>query len=123
MPFVSDDLLNDICMSNDIIDYASSFMTIKKNGKNYMACCPFHNEKTPSFSINRDKQLFHCFGCGASGNFVQLVMRLEGLDWYDAVEVIYFLFHQDYMQYMLHDILRLTMYCVLGLYYHRHHNS
>ena len=86
MPFVSDDLLNDICMSNDIIDYASSFMTIKKNGKNYMACCPFHNEKTPSFSINRDKQLFHCFGCGASGNFVQLVMRLEGLDWYDAVE-------------------------------------
>lgn len=86
MPFVSDDLLNDICMSNDIIDYASSFMTIKKNGKNYMACCPFHHEKTPSFSINRDKQLFHCFGCGASGNFVQLVMRLEGLDWYDAVE-------------------------------------
>ena len=50
-----------------------------------MACCPFHNEKTPSYSIDRDKQLFHCFGCGASGNFVQLVMRLEGLDYKDAV--------------------------------------
>lgn len=86
MAFVSDDLFNEICMSNDIIDYASSFMTIKKNGKNYMACCPFHNEKTPSFSIDRDKQLFHCFGCGASGNFVQLVMRLEALDFKDALQ-------------------------------------
>lgn len=86
MAFVSDDLFNEICMSNDIIDYASSFMTIKKSGKNYMACCPFHNEKTPSFNINRDKQLFHCFGCGASGNFVQLVMRLEGLDYKDALQ-------------------------------------
>ncbi len=85
MAFVSDDLFNDICMANDIIDYASSFMTIKKNGKNYMACCPFHNEKTPSFSIDRDKQLFHCFGCGASGNFVQLVIRLEGLDYNDSL--------------------------------------
>ena len=85
MAFVSDDLFNDICMANDIVDYASSFMTVKKSGKNYMACCPFHNEKTPSFSIDRDKQLFHCFGCGASGNFVQLVMRLEGLDYKDAV--------------------------------------
>ncbi len=86
MAFVSDELFNEICMQNDIIDYASSFMTIKKNGKNYMACCPFHNEKTPSFSINRDQQLFHCFGCGASGNFVQLVMRLEGLDYRDAMK-------------------------------------
>lgn len=86
MAFVSDELFNEICMQNDIIDYASSFMTIKKNGKAYMACCPFHNEKTPSFSIDRDRQLFHCFGCGASGNFVQLVMRLEGLDYRDALK-------------------------------------
>lgn len=86
MAFVSDELFNEICMSNDIIDYASAFITIKKNGKNYMACCPFHNEKTPSFSIDRDKQLFHCFGCGASGNFVQLVMRLENLDYKDALK-------------------------------------
>ncbi len=86
MAFVSDELFNEICMSNDIIDYASAFMTIKKNGKNYMSCCPFHNEKTPSFSIDRDKQLFHCFGCGASGNFVQLVMRLESLDYKDALK-------------------------------------
>lgn len=86
MAFVSDELFNEICMSNDIVDYASAFMTLKKNGKNYMACCPFHNEKTPSFNIDRDKQLFHCFGCGASGNFVQLVMRLEGLDFKDALK-------------------------------------
>ena len=85
MAFVSDELLNEISMANDIVDYASSFMQLKKSGRSYMACCPFHNEKTPSFHINRDKQLFHCFGCGASGNFIQLVMRLEGLDFQDAV--------------------------------------
>lgn len=88
MAYVSDDLFNEICMSNDIIDYASSFMTMKKTGKRYVACCPFHNEKTPSFNIDRDKQLFHCFGCGASGNFVQLVMRLEGLDYKDALQTL-----------------------------------
>lgn len=88
MAFISDDLYNDICMSNDIVDYASSFMTLKKSGKSYTACCPFHNEKTPSFHIDRDKQLFHCFGCGASGNFVQLVMRLEGLDYRDAMQLL-----------------------------------
>lgn len=86
MAFISDELYNEICMSNDIVDYASSFMTLKKSGKSYMACCPFHREKSPSFNIDRDKQLFHCFGCGASGNFVQLVMRLEGLDYADAIK-------------------------------------
>lgn len=86
MAFISDDLFNEICASNDIVDYASSYMTFKKSGRSYMACCPFHHEKTPSFHIDRDKQLFHCFGCGASGNFVQLVMRLEGLDFMDALK-------------------------------------
>ena len=86
MAYISDELFNDICSANNIVDYASSFMTLKKSGRNYMACCPFHNEKTPSFHIDADKQLFHCFGCGASGNFVQLVMRLEGLDFQDAIK-------------------------------------
>lgn len=86
MPFITDDLFNDICAANDIVEYASSFMTLKRSGREYMACCPFHNEKTPSFHIDREKQLFHCFGCGASGNFVQLVMRLEGLGFNDAIK-------------------------------------
>lgn len=88
MPFVSDDLYNEICMANDIVDYASSFLTLKKSGRSYSACCPFHNEKTPSFHIDRDKQLFHCFGCGASGNFVQFVMRMESLDYRDAIRLL-----------------------------------
>lgn len=88
MAFVSDDLYNEICMSNDIVDYASSYLTLKKSGRSYMACCPFHHEKTPSFHIDRDKQLFHCFGCGASGNFVQFVMRMEGLDYRDAIRFL-----------------------------------
>ncbi len=86
MAYISDDLLSEIVAANDIIEYASSFMTLKKSGRQYKACCPFHNEKTPSFGIDRDKQLFHCFGCGASGNFLQLVMRLEGLDFQDAIK-------------------------------------
>lgn len=86
MAYISDELFNEINMANDIVEYASSFMSLKKRGRRYMACCPFHNEKTPSFTIDRDKQLFHCFGCGASGNFVQLVMRLEGLDFQDAIK-------------------------------------
>lgn len=86
MAFVSDELISEISMANDIVDYASSFMQLKKAGKSFMACCPFHHEKTPSFHIDRDKQLFHCFGCGASGNFIQLVMRLEGLDFQDAIK-------------------------------------
>lgn len=88
MPFVSDDLYNEICMANDIVDYASGFMSLKKSGRSYSACCPFHNEKTPSFHIDRDKQLFHCFGCGASGNFVQFVMRMESLDYRDAIRLL-----------------------------------
>lgn len=86
MAFMTDELFSEICTANDIVEYASTFMKLKRSGRGYMACCPFHNEKTPSFSIDREKQLFHCFGCGASGNFVQLVMRLEGLDYRDAMQ-------------------------------------
>ena len=85
MPFVSDELYNDICMANDIVDYASSFLNLKKSGRSYMACCPFHNEKTPSFHIDRDKQLFHCFGCGAHGDVIKFVMMLFNLSFAQAV--------------------------------------
>ena len=63
-------------------------MQLKKSGRDYSGLCPFHHEKTPSFHVSREKQLFHCFGCGASGNLVQFVMRSENLDFVDALKVL-----------------------------------
>ena len=85
---ISDDLISEICSDNDIIDYVSQYVPLKKSGKDYSGLCPFHHEKTPSFHVSQDKQLFHCFGCGASGNLVQFVMRMENLDFVDSLRVL-----------------------------------
>ncbi len=84
----SDDLISDICASSDIVDYVSKYVVLKKSGKDYSGLCPFHNEKTPSFHVSADKQLFHCFGCGASGNVIQFVMRTENVDFVDALKMM-----------------------------------
>ena len=66
-----DDLLN----RSDIVEVVSSRIQLKKAGKNYTACCPFHKEKTPSFSVSPDKQFYYCFGCGAGGNALGFIDR------------------------------------------------
>lgn len=88
MPRYSDELIADIFAANDIIDYVSKYVALTKRGKDYMGLCPFHSEKSPSFHVNADKQLFHCFGCGAGGNLVQFVMRSENLDFVDALRLL-----------------------------------
>ena len=88
MPRIPEEIIREVNDASDIIDYVSRYVTLKKAGKDYMGLCPFHNEKTPSFHVSADKQLFHCFGCGASGNLVQFVMRTENLDFVDAVRVM-----------------------------------
>lgn len=70
----------------DLVDVVSNRIKLKKTGKNYSACCPFHNEKTPSFSVSPDKQFFYCFGCGCSGTAIKFVMDYDGLSFPDAVE-------------------------------------
>ncbi|KPB84262.1 DNA primase [Pseudomonas syringae pv. tomato] len=77
-----DDLLN----RTDIVDVVSSRVQLKKAGKNYSACCPFHKEKTPSFSVSPDKQFYYCFGCGAGGNALGFIMDHDNLDFPQAVE-------------------------------------
>ncbi len=77
-----DDLLERV----DIIDIIDSRVKLKKSGKNYSACCPFHDEKTPSFTVTQDKQFYYCFGCGASGNALGFLMDYERLDFPDAIE-------------------------------------
>lgn len=88
MPRYSDELINEIFAQSDIVDYVSQYVKLRKNGRDYTGLCPFHKEKSPSFHVNQDKQLFHCFGCGAGGNLVQFVMRSEGLDFVEALKLM-----------------------------------
>lgn len=69
----------------NIVDFIGRYVDIKKVGKNYMAVCPFHNDKGPSMSISEDKGLFHCFGCGASGNVINFLMMYENIDFKEAL--------------------------------------
>lgn len=81
--------LSDIILENvDIVSVISQYVQLKQMGKNHKGLCPFHSEKTPSFIVSEDKQLFHCFGCGAAGNAIQFIMRIENLDFLDAVDAL-----------------------------------
>jgi len=80
--------INELLARVDIVDIVEQRINLKKTGKNYSACCPFHNEKTPSFSVSPDKQFYYCFGCGASGNALTFIMEYEGQEFVPAVEDI-----------------------------------
>ncbi len=86
--FFSEDLVNEVVSANDIVDLVSGYVRLKRSGSGYMGCCPFHREKTPSFHVSADKQLYHCFGCGAGGSVIQFVMNAEGLDFPDALRYL-----------------------------------
>lgn len=77
--------LDELAARNDILDVVSRYVQLKRSGSNYFGLCPFHNEKSASFSVSPDKQIFHCFGCGAGGGVVSFIMRAEGLEFPDAV--------------------------------------
>ena len=77
-----DDLLNRV----DIVDIIDHRVKLKKSGKNYSACCPFHDEKTPSFTVSPDKQFYYCFGCGATGNAIGFLMDYERASFPEAIE-------------------------------------
>ena len=78
--------INDLLARTDIIDLIDARVKLKKQGKNYHACCPFHNEKTPSFTVNGEKQFYHCFGCGAHGNAIDFLMNFDKLEFVETVE-------------------------------------
>lgn len=80
--------IEEIRESADIVETIGEYIQIKKMGKNYSALCPFHSEKKPSFSISPEKQLFHCFGCGASGNVISFVMKYESVSFVEALEIL-----------------------------------
>ncbi len=82
----SDEILEDVRQSNDIVNIISQYVALKRKGKNYFGLCPFHNEKSPSFSVSPDRQIFHCFGCNAGGNVFSFLMKIEGIGFKEAVE-------------------------------------
>ena len=77
--------LQELTARCDIYDIVSRYVKLKKSGSNYFGLCPFHNEKTPSFSVSRDKQIYHCFGCGAGGGVINFVMQMENMTFPEAV--------------------------------------
>lgn len=66
--FYSDEIIEEVRAGNDVVDLIGNYVKLTKKGNSYFGLCPFHNEKSPSFSVSRDKQMYYCFGCGAGGN-------------------------------------------------------
>ncbi len=88
MAFLEESLIEEIKAANDIVDIVSEYVTLKRTGTSYKGLCPFHKEKTPSFSVSADKQIFHCFGCGVGGDVIKFLMQTENVDFYEAVQML-----------------------------------
>ena len=86
--YYSQELIEEVRVKNDIVEVISGYLKMQKKGGNYWACCPFHNEKTPSFSVSGSKQMYHCFGCGASGNVYTFLMQYENYSFQEAVKAL-----------------------------------
>ena len=86
--FYPEELVEEIRTKNDIVDVVSGYVRLQKKGSNFWGCCPFHNEKTPSFSVSGPKQMYHCFGCGVSGNVYTFVMQYENYSFPEAVKLL-----------------------------------
>ena len=85
---IPEELIDTIRAQADIVDLVSDFVTLNKSGKNYLGLCPFHNEKTPSFNVSPERQIFHCFGCGKGGNVFTFLMEHEKVTFVEAVRHI-----------------------------------
>lgn len=84
----SNEIIEEVRQANDIVDIISQYVHLKRSGRNYFGLCPFHNEKSPSFSVSPDKQIFHCFGCGVGGNVFSFLIKIEGINFVEAVQML-----------------------------------
>jgi DNA primase len=85
---MSDDVVQEVKDRADIVSTVSRYLTLKKQGKNFVGLCPFHSEKTPSFTVSPEKDLFHCFGCGKGGDVLGFIMEIEGVDFPEALKML-----------------------------------
>lgn len=88
MPYYSDELIEEVRSANDIVDVISDYVRLQKKGSTHFGLCPFHNEKTPSFSVSQNKQIYHCFGCGAGGNVITFLMQYENYTFPEALQAL-----------------------------------
>lgn len=89
MPYIfNEDNIREIRESNDIVDIISQHISLKRTGSNFVGLCPFHNEKTPSFTVSPSKQMYHCFGCGAGGDVISFIMEYSKLDFVEALKYL-----------------------------------
>lgn len=88
MAFYSDEIIEEVKMANNIVDVVSQYVPLKRQGNTYFGPCPFHKEKTPSFAVTADKQIYHCFGCGEGGNVIRFIMRVENIGFKEAIEFL-----------------------------------
>ncbi|MGN0298723.1 MAG: DNA primase [Lachnospiraceae bacterium] len=86
--YYSDEIVEEVCSRNDIVDVISGYVRLQKKGRDYFGLCPFHNEKSPSFSVSADKQMYYCFGCGVGGNVVKFLMDYENYSFTEALQAL-----------------------------------
>ena len=86
--YYPEELVEEVRQKSDIVDVISGYVSLQKKGSNYMCCCPFHGEKTPSFSVNRARQIYKCFGCGEGGNVLTFVMKYENCTFPEALKML-----------------------------------
>ena len=88
MGLIPEEIIAQVLERSSIVETISSYIPLRRAGRNFKALCPFHHEKTPSFVVNPDKQIFHCFGCGVGGNSISFVMSQEHLEFPEAVRLL-----------------------------------
>lgn len=88
MPRYLQSSIDEVLRRSDLVEIASTYVTLRRNGNDYIGLCPFHREKTPSFRITTDKQLFYCFGCGSGGNLIDFIKKIENLDFVDSIKFL-----------------------------------
>ena len=83
---ISENKIEEIRSAANIVDVISEYVQLRKRGKNFIGLCPFHNEKTPSFTVSEDKQIYHCFGCHSGGNVFKFIMEYEKISFIESVQ-------------------------------------
>src|SRR5476649_2061909 len=83
---IPNDFIQTLLSRVDVVELIERYVPLKKGGANYAACCPFHSEKSPSFTVSHTKQFYHCFGCGAHGNAISFLMEYQGLGYIEALK-------------------------------------
>lgn len=103
MAYYSEDFIEEVISQNDIVEVISEYVTLSKSGRNFMGLCPFHKEKSPSFCVSLDKQIFKCFGCSKSGNVIKFIREIENLEFLEALEFLADRAHIDKSKYIVNS--------------------